>query len=54
MTEKPMTDRVRDIVGTIGLVLIAAGATGQWGWAVAAMLLGVLLLGLVVAGAARR
>jgi hypothetical protein len=47
-------DRVRDIVGVLGCVLIAAGATGKWGWAVAAMIVGVLLLGLVVAGSLRR
>jgi len=54
MTEPRKINRVRDIVGVLGCVLIAAGATGKWGWAVAAMILGVLLLGLVVAGAARR
>ena len=33
-----------DRIGVLGLVCVAAGASGQWGWAIGALVLGALLI----------
>lgn len=33
-----------DRVGVLGLLSVSAGASGQWGWAVGALVFGALLL----------
>lgn len=42
-----------DVLVVIGLVLVGAGCWGLWGWAAAAVVVGVLLLAGGVVGAVR-
>jgi hypothetical protein len=57
MTRDPIQQRasiVRDATGGVGIALVGAGASAQWGWPVGAMVIGAILLGLVLAGLVRR
>lgn len=56
MTEarKIRPNAVRDVIGVLGLALIAVGAWGLWGASVACLVVGSVLLGLVIAGARGR
>jgi hypothetical protein len=44
---------VTDLVGVLGLILLATGTWGLWGWAVAAIVVGAVLVALPIIGELR-
>lgn len=45
---------IRDTVGILGFAAIVAGATNRFGWDVAAIIAGTLMLAVAITGAIRK